>query len=104
MRPVSLAPLALLEGLSERPQSQQALIELCINIAAASRRFRVGKGILETIGNVAVRDNIELPPPCYHMIEAVRRSSEENMPGIYPRPASIGVEYLLEKWHDLRLD
>lgn len=104
MRPASLAPFALFEGLSQRPQSQQALVELCINIAAASRRFRVGKGILETIANVAARDNVELPPPCYRMIDAIQRASEENTPGTHPRPAPIGVEYLLEKWEDLRLD
>jgi len=104
MRPVSLAPFALLEGLSERPQSQEAIIELCICITAASRRFRVGKGILKAIGTVARRDNIQLPSPCCLMIDAMTRSWEDSRSTTTSQLPSTGVDYLLEKWDDLDLD
>jgi hypothetical protein len=96
MRPMSLAPFALLECLSQRPQSQDALVELCIAITAASRRFQVGKGILETFGNAARRENVQLPAPCYHMIDVMTRASEENSPTIQTHLSSMGVGYLLE--------
>jgi hypothetical protein len=104
MRPVSLAPFALLEGLSQRPQSQDALVELCIAITAASRRFRVSKGILETFDHVARRENVQLPAPCYQMINVVTRSSGENRSANHAHLPSSGVDYLLEKWSDLDLD
>jgi hypothetical protein len=47
---------------------------------AHSRRFQVGKGILETFGNAARRENVQLPPPCYHMIDVMTRASEKNSP------------------------
>jgi hypothetical protein len=96
MRPVSLAPFALLEGLSERPQSQEAIIELCICITAASRRFRVGKGILKAIGTVARRDNIHFPAPCYRMIDAMTRSWEDSRSITAGQSPLTGVDYLLE--------
>jgi hypothetical protein len=104
MRPISLAPFAILEGLSQRTQSQNALVELCIAITAASRRFRVSKGILETIGNVARRENVQLPAPCYDMIGAMTRSSQGDRAAIQNHLHSTGVDFLLEKWDDLDLD
>jgi hypothetical protein len=93
-----------LEGLSERPQSQEAIIELCICITAASRRFRVGKGILKANGTVARRDNIQLPAPCYRMIDAVTRPWEDSRSITAGQLPSTGVDYLLERWDDLDLN
>jgi len=104
MRPISLAPFALFEGLHERPSSQDAMVELCISITAASRRFRVGKGILKVIGTIARRDNVQLPSPCYHMIDAMTRSWEDSTSTAAGRLPSTGVDYLLEKWDDLELE
>lgn len=104
MRPVSLAPIALLEGLAQRPQSQDAMVELCIAITAASRRFRVGRGILETISSAARRENVQLPAPCYHMIDVVTRSSEKSRSAPSAHLPSSGVDHLLKKWDDLDLN
>lgn len=104
IRPMSLAPFALLECLSQRPQSQDALVELCIAITAASRRFQVGKAILETFGHAAWRGNVQLPAPCYHIIDVMRRASEENGHTAKAHTSSVGVDYLLEKWADLDLE
>jgi hypothetical protein len=104
MWPLSLAPFALLEGLSQRPHVQDALVELCIAITAASRRFRVCKGILETIGNVAHRENVQLPAPCYDMIGAITRSSQRDQNAVHNHLHSTGIEFLFGKWDDLDLD
>ena len=104
LRPVSLAPFALFEGLSERPESQNAMIELCMSITAASRRFRVGRGILKAIGSVARRDNVQLPAPCYIMIDAMTRLWEDSRSTTAAQLPSTGVDYLLEKWNDLDLE
>ncbi|KAK5047770.1 hypothetical protein LTR84_006435 [Exophiala bonariae] len=104
MRPVSLAPFALFEGLSERPEAQSAMVELCMCITAASRRFRVGKGILKVIGTIARRDNVELPIPCYQMIDAAMRSLDDSRFTNAGQLMSTGVDYLLEKWDDLDLE
>ena len=105
MRPVSLAPLALLEGLAERPESQDALVELCITIFAASRRFAVGRGVLGAIQSTAEHAGIQLPAQCRQLIDTMTRAANADKLTTQPTPLpSTGLQWLLEKWDDLELE
>lgn len=101
MQPVAIAVFPLLEGLSERPQSQEAFFKLCLTIRAASRRFSVGRGLLLAVLQAAQERNIELPENC--------RDFFADLPSVNTSQAKTdladkGLDYLLDKWEDLDLE
>ncbi|KAL2433855.1 Notoamide biosynthesis transcriptional activator notL' [Exophiala dermatitidis] len=101
MQPIATAVFPLLEGLNDRPDSQDALFKLCITVRAASRRFRVGKGVLLLLHQTAKQRNIVLPENCQQLLAdfSARMDFQRTVNGI----SVIGMEYLLEKWEDLDL-
>lgn len=101
MQPIATAVFPLLEGLEDRPDSQDALFKLCITVRAAGRRFRVGKGVLLLLYHTAKHRNIVLPDNCQRLLAdfSARMDSQRSFSGI----SDIGMEYLLEKWEDLDL-
>jgi len=99
MQPVSVAILALLESLDPE-QSKQAFVRLCITLSAASRRFRVGKGILRLVKYTAEQKQIELPSATRQLFaELEERVVKQDGSSV----EDIGLDYLLEKWDDLDL-
>ncbi|EXJ81929.1 hypothetical protein A1O1_07996 [Capronia coronata CBS 617.96] len=101
MQPIATAVFPLLEGLSDRPDSQDALFKLCITVRAASRRFRVGKGVLLLLHHTAKQNNVVLPEDCQQVLAdfSARMDFQRSNSG----SSEIGMEYLLEKWEDLEL-
>lgn len=103
--PLSMAPFALLEGLEQRPDSQAALVELCIGACAASRRFQALEGMFATLQKTASERGITLPEECRLMIDAVTRiNRKDQQPGGPKTAPSQGLDWLLDKWDDLDLD
>ncbi|EXJ82353.1 hypothetical protein A1O3_06166 [Capronia epimyces CBS 606.96] len=101
MQPMATAVFPLLEGLDERPDSQKALFNLCVTVRAASRRFRVAKGVLLLLQQTANQNNVVLPDNCQQLLAdfAARMDFNRHISD----PSDIGMEYLLEKWEDLDL-
>ena len=94
MQPLAIAVFPLLEVLHERNEPQEALYNMILVARAASRRFRVAKGILTLLQQTAIQMEIQLPEHCQQLL-----SEDHDMDGSQP-----GVAYLLEKWDDLDLD
>ncbi|KAK5196685.1 hypothetical protein LTR96_004313 [Exophiala xenobiotica] len=101
MQPVAIAIFPLLEGLSERPRSQEAFFKLCLTIRAASRRFSVGKGLLLAVQQAAQERNIELPENCRDFFADLPSGNGSKDKSDL---ADKGLDYLLDKWEDLDLE
>lgn len=101
VQPTTLSAFTLLEDL-ESAGSRAAFISLCITIRAASRRFKVCKGVLWTLQNVAEEKGIALPQETVHLFDEYQR--EDQSKGSWDGMEDIGLAYLLEKWDDLDLD
>jgi len=106
-QPATIAAFALLEELGHRPDSQEAFYKLCITLRAASRRFRVTRGVMLLLKKTASDHDITLPQGCDKLLAEF---DEERMDLDGESEAStaivdvIGLEYLLQKWDDLELD
>jgi hypothetical protein len=101
MQPVAIAIFPLLEGLSERPRSQEAFFKLCLTIRAASRRFSVGKGLLLAVQQAAQERNIEIPENCRDFFaDLLSGNGSKDKSDL----ADKGLDYLLDKWEDLDLE
>ncbi|KAH0843186.1 hypothetical protein FOPE_07848 [Fonsecaea pedrosoi] len=103
MQPATIGAFTLLEELNDRPESQDAFFKLCLNLRAASRRFRVSRGVLRLLRRKAKENGIILSDECNHLLG----DSDTNMDvdkNMSMNIDNIGLEYLLEKWDDLDLD
>ncbi|KAK5949259.1 hypothetical protein OHC33_009800 [Knufia fluminis] len=106
MHPVSSALLVLLEGVEHESQ-REAFVNMCVALRAASRRFRVGKGIMKLVKDKAVEMGVTLPRETEQLFHFERRGrSESTGNGQWEETpkGGIGMHYLLEKWQDLDLD
>jgi hypothetical protein len=102
MQPATIAAFTLLEDLDNRPESQRAFYKLCIVLRAASRRFRVNRGILRLLERTAKEKYITLPEGCSELLADFTTTMEVDDDAI--RFDDLGLDYLLEKWDDLGLD
>lgn len=60
IQPATIAVFALLEDLQDRSECQAAFYKLCIVLCAASRRFRVCKGVLRLLEKTSKENGIVL--------------------------------------------
>ncbi|KAJ9661394.1 hypothetical protein H2198_001962 [Neophaeococcomyces mojaviensis] len=106
IHPISLALLTLLENV-EHEDRRRAFVSMCVALRAASRRFRVGKGILKLVKNKAIDMGIILPKEVEQLFYFERRRLSDSTGTEKWEEApveEIGMQYLLEKWNDLDLD
>jgi len=75
--PISLALLTLLEHV-EHEGRRRAFVSMCIVLRAASRRFRVAKGILKLVRDTAIDRGVTLPRETEQLFQLERRSSSES--------------------------
>jgi hypothetical protein len=101
MQPVALALLTLLEDLGPEPNSS-AFISMCVTLRAASRRFRVARGVLLMARDMAERNGVALPRETEHLLR-VRAMETKTKQNSMLESENIGLDYLLEKWVDLEL-
>jgi hypothetical protein len=102
IQPITVAVFALLEELETRPDSLEAFYKLCIILRAASRRFRVCKGVQRLLEKTAKENNITLPDRCRELL--VQTNDAMELDETSNRIDDLGLDYLLEKWDDLDLD
>ncbi|OCT51910.1 hypothetical protein CLCR_08118 [Cladophialophora carrionii] len=102
IQPATIAAFALLEDLESRPDSQQAFYTLCIILRAASRRFRVCKGVLRLLEKTSKESNLTLPDGCGDLLAETTNAMQ--LDDVPTRVDDLGLDYLLEKWDDLDLD
>ncbi|KAJ9651207.1 hypothetical protein H2198_009509 [Neophaeococcomyces mojaviensis] len=106
IHPISLALLTLLENVEHKGR-RRAFVSMCVALRAASRRFRVGKGILKLVKNKAIDMGVILPREIEQLFhfQRRRRSGSTEIEHWEEAPmGEIGMQYLLEKWDDLDLD
>ena len=106
MHPISLALFTLLENLDHQ-DLRKAFESMCVALRAASRRFRVGKGILKLVKRKADDKEVTLPKETEPLFRFERRRRSESTGSEQWEEApmgEIGMQYLLEKWDDLDLD
>ena len=108
MHAISLAPITLLEDFQYgHDQQKKAFVSMCVTLRAASRRFKVGKGIMKLVQKTAEDRGVTLPRETERLFKFERRSpsASTGSPDWEDAPVKgIGVQYLLEKWDDLDLD
>ncbi|EXJ58886.1 hypothetical protein A1O7_06316 [Cladophialophora yegresii CBS 114405] len=102
IQPATIAAFTLLEDLETRHDSQQAFYKLCIILRAASRRFRVCRGVLRLLDKTSKDNNISLPSGCADLLAETNNAMQ--LDGESTRVDDLGLDYLLEKWDDLDLD
>jgi len=106
LHPISLGLFCLFED-SGHDDQRRAFISMCVALRAASRRFRVGKGILKLVKSTAEDKEITLPKETDALFRFERRSQSESTTSDKWEEApmdGIGMNYLLDKWNDLDLD
>lgn len=106
IHPISLALFCLFEDF-EHDDKKKAFVSMCVALRAASRRFRVGKGILKLVKSTAEDREMTLPKETEPLFHFERRSHSESTGSEQWDEAPIGgvgMNYLLEKWNDLNLD
>ena len=103
IQPATIAAFTLLEVLETRPDSQEAFYKLCIILKAASRRFRVNRGVLRLLEKTAKEKAIRLPLGCDQLLADFNNAMDLDG-SVSATAEDIGLDYLLEKWDDLDLD
>lgn len=106
LHPISLALFCLFED-SGHDDQRRAFVSMCVALRAASRRFRVGKGILKLVKGTAEDKGVTLPKETDALFRFERRSQSESTTSDKWEEApmgGVGMNYLLEKWDDLDLD
>ncbi|KIW91353.1 uncharacterized protein Z519_08249 [Cladophialophora bantiana CBS 173.52] len=103
MQPATIAAFALLEELTDRPESQEAFFKLCIILRAASRRFRVARGVWRLLHHTVEENGIVLADECHQLLADFNARMDVD-PNVAVSIDNIGLDYLLEKWDDLDLD
>lgn len=106
IHPISLALFTLLENV-EHNDCRTAFVSLCVALKAASRRFRVGKGVLKLVKKTAEDREVRLPRETEQLFRFERRDRSESTgsePWEEAPTGGIGMQFLLEKWDDLDLD
>ncbi|OQV08125.1 Fungal Zn2-Cys6 binuclear cluster domain-containing protein [Cladophialophora immunda] len=103
MQPATIAAFTLLEQLNDRPESQEAFFKLCVILRAASRRFRVSRGVLRLLRHKVKENGVVLSDECYRLLADYDTRMDVDQK-VRATMDNIGLEYLLEKWDDLDLD
>jgi hypothetical protein len=103
IQPATIAAFALFEDLEQRRDSQEAFYKLCIILRAASRRFRVNRGVLRLIEKTAKEKRISLPDGCDQLLADFNTAMDLDG-SVSATTEDIGLDYLLEKWDDLDLN
>ena len=106
IQPATIAAFALLENMENRADSQAAFYKLCIVLRAASRRFRVVKGVLRLLENTSSESGIALPDGCAQLLAELSTAmdADEGSSAATRMLDELGLDYLLEKWQDLDPD
>jgi len=104
IQPATIAVFVLLEDLQDRPECQAAFYKLCIVLRAASRRFRVCKGVLRLLEKTSKDNGIVVPDGCGELLADFNYANAMELDGMAGRIDDLGLDYLLEKWDDLDLD
>lgn len=115
---IAVALFMLLDDLGSEPR-RAAFVELCVAARAASRRFKLGKGILRLVQLTAKQMEVDLPPEMaklFQEFEAKSWGSKEaqHYSSQYPHilaaiehdkldPGTLALDALLEKWEGLDL-
>jgi len=94
LQPASVAGLVLLDSLHDGADVRDAFVKTCDTIHLASRRFRVGKGILLILKQVADQKAVVLPPECDPVFAQLDKDVE----------LQRHLDYLLERWDTLDLE
>ncbi|KIX95465.1 uncharacterized protein Z520_08982 [Fonsecaea multimorphosa CBS 102226] len=103
MQPATIAAFTLLEEMNDRPESQEAFFKLCVNLRAASRRFRVSRGVLRLLHHKVKENGVVLSDECHQLLADYHTRMDVDQQ-VANTIDNIGLEYLLEKWDDLDLD
>ena len=105
IQPATIAAFALLEDVENRPETGAAFYKLCLVLRAASRRFRVNRGVLRLLDKTAKQNGVTLPDGCADLLVDVDPNAMEldqrSATGVIDQ---LGLDYLLEKWEDLDLE
>ncbi|KAJ9607664.1 hypothetical protein H2200_007742 [Cladophialophora chaetospira] len=102
IQPATVAAFVLLEDLEDL-ECQTAFYKLCIVLRAASRRFRVCKGVLRLLEKTSKESRVVMPNGCAELLAESNASNDMEVDGAR-RTEDMGLDYLLEKWDDLDLE
>ncbi|KAK5405208.1 hypothetical protein LTR06_008903 [Exophiala xenobiotica] len=103
IQPATIAAFALVEDVERSPRSGEAFYKICLILRAASRRFRVNKGVLRLLDHTVKDRHIALPNGCQELLADFNTGMELDDVAT-TRTDDPGLDYLLEKWDDLDLD